>query len=81
MPLTSNNGLDLKDILIKLKKFGFYRIFLEAGPCLTSSFFERKLIDSVFILSLKRYLILGKNSLFRSLSLFYGRAPKSSEEE
>ena len=45
MPLTSNNGLDLKDILIKLKKFGFYRIFLEAGPCLTSSFFERKLID------------------------------------
>ena len=57
--LDSKRNLDLKKILIKAKKLGFSRIFVESGIKLTNSFFNKKLIDDfkLFISNKK----LGKN--------------------
>ena len=47
--LDIDNGLDLHEILIKSKELGFYRIFLEFGKKMTTSFLYKNLIDD-FIL-------------------------------
>ena len=57
--LDNNGDLDLKESLSKAKELGFSRIFLEAGARLTTSFFNKKLIDDFkLFISSKR---LGKN--------------------
>ena len=70
IPLDNTGNLDLRKSLIKAKKLGFSRIFIETGIKLTSSFFDMKLIDDfkLFISGKK----IGKNgqesmkSFFRS---------------
>tara|TARA_Y100000590_G_scaffold234118_1_gene263682 strand:+ start:2279 stop:3382 length:1104 start_codon:yes stop_codon:yes gene_type:complete len=47
VPLDNSGQLDLKKALIKVKKLGFSRIFLESGIKLMSSFFEEDLIDDL----------------------------------
>ena len=42
-----NNNLNLTDVLIKTKKLGFYRIFLEAGMKLTLNFLHNNLVDDL----------------------------------
>ena len=59
MPLDNNGHLDLKASLIKAKEIGFSRIFLETGAILTTSFFNKKLIDDFKLFISKKYL--GKN--------------------
>ena len=57
---TNNDGyLDLNKSLIKAKKLGFYRIFLESGIKLTTNFLRADLIDDlkIFMSNTK----LGKN--------------------
>ena len=51
--------LDLRDSLIKAKKLGFYRIFLESGMKLSMNFLQKNLVDdlNLFISNKK----LGKN--------------------
>ena len=59
IPLNKKGELDLRNVLNKAGKLGFSRIFLEAGARLTTSFFNKKLIDDfkLFISNKK----LGKN--------------------
>ena len=61
--------MDLKVVLINLKKLHFYRILLESGPKLTCSFLNENLIDDFYLFisnnklkkngcgSLKRFLV------------------------
>ena len=44
-PLDSFGNFDLKKVLLKIKKLGFSRIFLESGIKLTYNFLSEKLID------------------------------------
>ena len=59
IPLDNDGNLNLRESLIKAKKLGFYRIFLETGKELTTSFFNNKLIDDfkLFVSNIK----IGKN--------------------
>ena len=45
IPLDNNGNLDLKESLIKAKKLGFSRIFVETGTKLTTNFLNKKLVD------------------------------------
>ena len=81
IPLDNNGHLDLKASLIKAKEIGFSRIFLETGAILTTSFFNKKLIDDfkLFISSKK----LGKNgngSIKKYFSTFFKNKKKIVEK-
>ena len=54
-PLDESGNLNLKFILLKIKKMGYSRVFLETGVKLTSSFFNNNLVDNfvLFISSRK----------------------------
>ena len=45
MGININKYFDLKEVLFKLKKFGYSRIFLESGIKLMTSFLKEKLVD------------------------------------
>jgi len=61
-PLDENNNLDLTHVLIKSKKLGFYRIFLEAGKKLTLNFLHNNLVDDLkLFISNKK---LEKNGMY-----------------
>ena len=67
----TDNNLDLQNALIKARKLGFCRIFLEAGMSLTVNFLHKNLIDDfkLFISNNK----LGKNGICnikKNLNLF-----------
>ena len=59
--IDSDGNLDLKQVLLKAKKLGFSRIFLEAGIKITTSFLKRDLIDDFKIF--KSNNNLGKNGI------------------
>ena len=71
IPLDINYELDLYESLIKAKELGFYRIFLESGIKLASSFLSKNLVDelSLFI-SNKKLKKDGKNNIKKQLDLF-----------
>ena len=58
-PLEQNGNFDLRKILIKIKQFGFSRIFLESGLKLTTNFLREGLIDDFQLFVAPRKL--GKN--------------------
>ena len=69
--LDINNGLDLYEILIKSKELGFYRIFLEFGKKMTTSFLYMNLIDDfILFVSDKNLLKNGKNNIRKQLNFF-----------
>jgi diaminohydroxyphosphoribosylaminopyrimidine deaminase / 5-amino-6-(5-phosphoribosylamino)uracil reductase len=43
--LNSNNKLDLTNIILKVKKLGFSRLFLECGEVLATSFLKQNLVN------------------------------------
>ena len=45
LPVDVANNLDLREVLIKAKELGFYRILLESGMKLTSNFLYKNLVD------------------------------------
>ena len=61
MHCANGGNFDLRDILIKIKKLNFSRIFLETGLNLTSSFLQKNLIDDfhLFVSGQK----IGKNGI------------------
>ena len=58
-PLNMNGNFDLKNILKKIKKLGFSRVFVECGINLITNFLYNNLIDVMHIFVSKRNL--GKN--------------------
>ena len=58
-PLSKDENFNLKDVLLKIKKLGFSRIFLESGLKMTTHFLKNELIDDfkLFVSNKK----IGKN--------------------
>ena len=67
-PLDRNGNLDLKKILIKLKKLGYHRILLETGLKMSTNFFKNKLINkfSLFISDINI-----KNNGYNNINFFF----------
>ena len=63
----SNSGFDLKNILIKIKKLGFSRVFLETGITLTASFLKKNLIDDFKIFVSNKKLNKNGSKNFKSI--------------
>ena len=61
LPVDTDNNLDLQNVLIKTKKLGFYRIFLEAGMQLTFNFLHKNLVDDLKLFISNKNL--GKNGI------------------
>jgi len=61
-PLDADKNLDLKEILIKLRKLGFQRVFVESGMKLTTNLLYKNLVDDfkLFVSNKK----LGKNGMY-----------------
>jgi|TARA_B100000315_G_scaffold258546_1_gene311106 diaminohydroxyphosphoribosylaminopyrimidine deaminase/5-amino-6-(5-phosphoribosylamino)uracil reductase len=71
IPIDVDGNLDLHDALIKAKKLGFYRIFLETGMKLTINFLQKNLIDDLnLFISNKRLGKNGENNIKKQLKLF-----------
>ena len=69
--LDSYDNIDLIKVLLKLKKLGFHRIFLESGMNLAINFLKDNLIDDLkLFISSKRLGGNGMNNIKKKLSLF-----------
>jgi len=79
--IDDDNNLDLKKVLIKLKSLGFYRILLEAGIKLNSSFLKEDLIDDFkLFISNKSLNNKGKGSFKTDFFLFFKKKKKFNEK-
>ena len=69
--LNKKGEFDLEKILVKIKKIGFHRVFLEAGINLNNKFFTKNLIDDFYLF--KSRFSIGKNGTksFRNISRMY----------
>ena len=66
-----SGNLDLYKSLIKAKKLGFHRIFIESGLKLTTSFLEKNLVDDIkLFISNEKLKKNGKNNIKNSLYNF-----------
>ena len=85
IPTEKDGNLNLKEVLIKAKKLGFNRIFVEAGARLSKNFFKEKLVDDFILFmsntnlkkngnaSIKDFFSLflkGKKRKFEKVNLF-----------
>jgi len=71
IPLAEDGYFDLKEVLIKAKELGFFRIFLESGVKLTSSFLKHNLVDDLKIFISKNNLgKIGKLSIKKFMNLY-----------
>ena len=74
-------NLNLYDALIKVKELGFYRIFLESGIKLVSSFLNKDLIDDLNIfVSNKKLGIYGANN-FKKQFVFFSKNKRCIKEK
>jgi len=72
--LDLNGDLDLRKVLIKAKKLGFSRIFLETGIKLTSNFLKENLVNDLKLYISKNNMKKnGKGSIKRYFSTFLKR--------
>jgi diaminohydroxyphosphoribosylaminopyrimidine deaminase / 5-amino-6-(5-phosphoribosylamino)uracil reductase len=79
--LDKDNQLDLKKVLIKLKSLGFFRILLEAGSTLNTSFLKKDLIDDFkLFISNKSLNIKGYGSFKSDYYLFLKKKKKINEK-
>ncbi len=71
MGLNINKYFDLKEVLFKLKGFGYSRIFLESGIKLMTNFLKEKLVnDFQLFISSKNLKNQGKNNFKQNLRYF-----------
>ena len=74
-------NLDLKEVLINLKKLGFSRVFLESGIKLTSSFFKNNLVDDFkLFISDNNIGKLGMGNIKNFLNLHLKNIKKETEK-
>ncbi len=72
--LDKTGNLDLKTSLMKIKKLGFSRIFLESGIKLIKNFLKKKLVDDLKIfISNKSININGEGKFKKDLFIFIKR--------
>ena len=80
IPLDINNNLDLHAALIKAKELGFYRIFLESGKKMVTSFLYKNLIDDLILfVSNKNLLSNGDNNIKKELKFFSSKKKPINE--
>ena len=71
LPVDADDNLNLREVLIKAKELGFYRIFLESGMILTSNFLYKDLVDDFnLFISNKNLGKNGKSNIKKHLKLF-----------
>ena len=63
----SNSDFDLRNILVKIRKLGFSRVFLETGLTLTTSFLRKNLIDDFKIFISNKKLNKSGSKNFKSI--------------
>ena len=64
VPVTTEGNLNLKEVLLRAKKLGFYRIFLESGIKLATNFLNENLVNDLKIfISDKKLNKNGKGSI------------------
>ena len=81
IPLDLTGDLDLEKVLIKIKKMGFYRVFLESGKNLTSKFLKENLVDDFkLFLSNKKLLHNGRGNLKSYFKSFLKNKKKNEEK-
>ena len=75
IPLNYEGYLDLKETLLKVKKLGFNRIFIECGPKLSINFIKSMLVDELKIfISNERIGTNGEGNIKKKLkSLLKGK--------
>tara|TARA_B100000029_G_scaffold471255_1_gene510770 strand:- start:1992 stop:3053 length:1062 start_codon:yes stop_codon:yes gene_type:complete len=80
VPLDLSGDIDLKKALIKIKKMGFYRVFLECGKSLTSNFLKENLVDEFkLFVSNKKLLNNGRGNLKSYFKSFLKNKKKNEE--
>ncbi len=72
VPTTVSNNFNLKFILRIISKLGFYRILLEAGPRMTTSFLKSGLINNMyFFISNNRLKKNGSNNFKNIIKIYF----------
>ena len=80
LPLDNSGNLDLKECLLKSKKLGFSRIFLETGLKLTKKFLEKNLVDDFkLFISNKNLKKNGKANANKYIINFFKKKKKITE--
>ena len=79
--LEPNGYFNLRDVVLKIKKMGFSRIFLETGVNLTSNFLKDNLIDDFkLFVSSKKLGKKGDNKFKREIQLFLDKKMNYEEK-
>ena len=64
--------MDLREVLKKIKRLGFSRIFLETGIKLTTNFLKNNLVDDFkLFISSKKLGKNGSNNFKKNMILFF----------
>jgi riboflavin biosynthesis pyrimidine reductase len=78
--LSKEGNFDLKNILIKIKQFGYSRILVESGLTLTTNFLKNNLVDDLHLFISNNNLgNLGKNSMKKNVKFFLSKKKNTNE--
>ena len=78
--LNSENNFDLKEILLKVRNFGYSRIFVEAGKNLIFEFIKNNLVNDLkLFISNKKIGKYGNNNIKTELNMYLKRKKYSIE--
>ena len=81
MPLDVDGNLDLREVLIKAKKLGFSRIFVESGLKLSTSFLKKNLVnDFKLFISDKKIGNNGNSNLKNYFNTFFKNKRRNLEK-
>ena len=74
--LDKNGNLDLKKILIKVKKLGYHRILLETGLKMSTNFFENRLVNEFNLFISDKKI---KNNGYDNMKFFFNTFLKNKK--
>ena len=79
--IDKTGNLDLREILLLIKKFGYSRVLVEGGAHLIKSFLNGALVDDLnLFISNKKLNKLGSNNIKKCLSLALKNKKKNIEK-